>query len=130
MKIWISKLRFAAFLLAVPVAGGGVSAQGPQCAAPQCAAPYYAPNCNSPIAGKQQSDEVAPGMFVAPQPNGDVQGESNTFGIHGPAIRFPESTIRLPSIQLPSLFKSRRGPELLTDQSRASFQSQPALQMN
>lgn len=68
-------------------------------------------------------------MFVAPAPNGDVIGESNGLGWHGPSLHFPESTIRLPSLQFGSLFRSRRGPEMITNQQRASFQSQPALKM-
>lgn len=130
MKTWTSKLRFAAFLAAVPVAAGEVFSQGPQCAVPQCAAPYYTPNCNAPAVGDQQSNPVSPpGMFVAPPPSGDVIGESNGLGWHGPSLHIPQSTIRFPSLQFGSLFRSRRGPEMITDQSRASFQSQPSLKM-
>lgn len=128
MSTWISKLKFAAFLLAVPA--GEAFSQAPQCAAPQCAAPYYTPNCNRPANANQQSEPVTPpGMFVAPPTSGDVLGESNGLGFHGPALHIPQSTIRLPSLQLGGLFRSRRGPEMITDQSRATYQAQPALKM-
>ena len=128
MSTWVSKLKYSAFLLAVPVVDA--LAQAPQCAAPQCAAPYYTPNCNRPANANQQSEPVTPpGMFVAPPTSGDVLGESNGLGFHGPALHIPQSTIRLPSLQFGGLFRSRRGPEMITDQSRATYQAQPALKM-
>ncbi|MBS0203257.1 MAG: hypothetical protein JSS49_10190 [Planctomycetes bacterium] len=134
MKTWISNLKFAAFLVAVPAISSDAFSQGPQCAAPQCAAPQcaapYGTNCCGPSSSVKQSEPFTPpGMFVAPPPAGDVFGESNGLGFHGPALHIPQSTIRLPSLQFGSAFRSRRGPEMITDQSRATFQSQPALKM-
>ncbi|MBC8115850.1 MAG: hypothetical protein H7062_15805 [Candidatus Saccharimonas sp.] len=66
---------------------------------------------------------------MAPPPSGEVSGESNSLGLHGFSLRIPESTLRMPSLQLPSMVRYRREPEMLTDHSRATFQSQPAARL-
>lgn len=127
MKSWIYKLPLAACLAGPGLAPSAFAQYAPN---PQCAAPQYcAPNCYRPCptnATPQGEPVNPPGMFVAPPASGEVQGESNSLGVHGPALRIPESIIRLPTIQMPSMVKYRRNPEMHTDSARATFQSQPA----
>jgi len=126
MNTWISKLRLAA-CLAAPGLATSAFAQNAYYPNPQCAAPQYcAPNCYRPSATPQGEPTAPPGMFVAPPASGEVQGESNSLGVHGPALRIPESIIRLPTLQMPSLVKYRRNPEMLTDNARATYQAEPA----
>ncbi|MBR9800686.1 hypothetical protein GYB59_02840 [bacterium] len=86
---------------------------------PPCSPPYY------------QADEQAEeqNVFVAPQPQGEVAGESRSFGIRGLSIRIPESTISLPTIQFPGLIRYRRNAEMISDTMRMPVTNQADIQM-
>lgn len=81
--------------------------------------------CRPTSDAEPQSNPEEENIFVAPPPSGEVSGESSSLGIRGFSIRIPEMSITFPTIQLPSLVKYRRGPEMLTDQGRATFQPRP-----
>lgn len=61
------------------------------------------------------------GYFAASAPRGEVSGESNSIGIRGFAIEFPAIRLALPTIQLPSCFRTRRGPEVRTEAGYAAY---------
>ncbi len=68
---------------------------------------------------------VPRGMYVAPPRSGAVMAPSRSMGIRGGTITFPELKIGLPSFSLPSLSRSRRGPEMRLDSSRAAYVPNP-----
>jgi len=58
---------------------------------------------------------------------GEARGESNSLGIKGLRVRFPEINLQLPSIELPSLYSIRRDAEMEFDGTRGPYvQGQPA----
>jgi len=61
----------------------------------------------------------APAQFQAPAPSGQIAGASNSFGLRGLEIHFPELRFALPTLQLPSLVKFRREPHMHIDSSSA-----------
>jgi hypothetical protein len=63
----------------------------------------------------------APTEFIAPPPSGVVAGASNSFGIRGMEVTFPEWKLAMPSIQLPCLVHLRRDAEMLLDPGRAAM---------
>lgn len=62
---------------------------------------------------------AAPAMFAAPPQGGQISGESNAIGIRGLELHFPEMRFALPTLQLPSLVRIRRNPEMQIDGGRA-----------
>jgi hypothetical protein len=77
---------------------------------------------NAPI---DESAPVNPGAFVTPPANGRVYEESGSRGISGLKIRFPELTLSLPSIELPSCFSYREKAHMRTNESVAPYMSMP-----
>jgi hypothetical protein len=71
---------------------------------------------------------IAPqvGSYAAPPPVGEVIGESRSWGMRGLSITLPEVRLELPSVQLPSLVRGRRGPEMQIERSRAPYVTQQA----
>ena len=63
----------------------------------------------------------APTEFVAPPASGVVAGATNSFGLRGLEITFPELKFALPSLQLPSLVRLRREAEMHLDSGRATM---------
>ncbi len=101
----------------------------PNCAAPepQCRAPqqcYTQPCCpprnptQPPRAPQQQPPQ---GYFAAPPQNGTVAGGSNTVAVEGFALHFPALTLKLPTVQLPSLTRVRTPPRMYVDQAQAPY---------
>ncbi|MCG6154180.1 hypothetical protein [Rubinisphaera margarita] len=84
-----------------------------------CFAQHFGNSCvpQSPWCPDTAVEQSAPDeqTFMAPLPQGETSGVSRSFGIRGFAIRIPESTVRFPTIQFPSLVRYRRGPEMLTE---------------
>src|SRR5262245_1249837 len=82
------------------------------CAPPPCQPPpcYYPPP--APCPPPYPPEERVP--YQRPEPSGRFVGESNSVGVRGLGIRFPELDLRLPTIELPSLFQSRTNPEFVT----------------
>lgn len=66
---------------------------------------------------------AAPGVFAAPPASGTVSGESTAIGINGPALHFPAMSLRMPSLQLPSLTRYRSGARMRLDAADAPFVS-------
>lgn len=98
--------------------------QTPCYATPQMMCP---PPCSNP-AGEETGAPV--GAFAPGPPAGEVAGASSSYGIRGFALRIPESVIRLPTLQLPSLIKYRKEPELLSDAGRIPYVNQPAAKVD
>lgn len=118
-RISLTGLTTAALLL-LPTA---LMAQGQciapsQCVAPNACAPPYCYVC--PDDEDDLGDEE-PGQYVTGPPTGEYIGESESIGMRGFRIRFPEISFELPSIQFPSFFHSRRNAEVRTDSQLASF---------
>jgi hypothetical protein len=62
---------------------------------------------------------AAPAQFQAPAPSGQIAGASNSVGLRGLEIHFPELRFALPTLQLPSLVKFRREPHMQLDSAMA-----------
>ena len=62
---------------------------------------------------------AAPAQFQAPAPSGQIAGASNSVGLRGLEIHFPELRFALPTLQLPSLMKFRREPHMQLDSASA-----------
>lgn len=60
-----------------------------------------------------------PAVFQTPQATSDISGPSESVGIRGFGIRFPEANLQLPTIQLPSVVRYRRGSEAHFESARA-----------
>lgn len=106
------------------------SAGPSECRSPGYCRPY--PVCDeraierAPARPERQPERVierAPesGMYAQPPAVGERIGESDSVGVRGLSIRFPEVTIELPELRLPSLFCARRGPEMRTESARAPY---------
>ncbi len=63
------------------------------------------------------------GVFAAPPASGTVAGESNAIGINGPALHFPAMSLRMPTLQLPSITRFRSGARMRIDAAEAPFVS-------
>lgn len=68
------------------------------------------------------------GQYVTGPETGEFAGESNSVGIRGFKLRFPEIQLEFPTIQLPSLVRYRRNPEMIVDRSRAPFQENAVME--
>lgn len=87
----------------------------------------YAPReCCAPP--QQQAAPAPQGAYVAPTPQGEAAGESESFGLRFGALRIPECTIRLPTIQLPHLIHLRRQAEMYTEGGVAPYVERPLSQ--
>jgi hypothetical protein len=64
-------------------------------------------------------------MFAAPPRSGEISGPTRTLGINGLRIKFPEFTLALPSIELPSFTRFRRGAQMRLDQANAPYMENP-----
>ncbi|MDB5343903.1 MAG: hypothetical protein JWP89_2280 [Schlesneria sp.] len=76
-------------------------------------APPQAPPTIPPIAPQ------APAVFQTPQATSDISGPSESIGIRGFGIRVPECNLQLPTIQLPSIVRYRRGSEANFESARS-----------
>lgn len=110
----------------VPVVGQNCRGIAPrQCTTPQ-AAPAPEPQ-SAPVNPEPQAAVVPQaGSYVAPPATGEVAGESRSMGVRGLGIRIPEIRLELPTVQLPSLVRYRRGPEMHIESGRAPFVNQSA----
>lgn len=87
---------------------------------PECPTPQYSPTTLPPAA----SYPSASGVFAAPPASGTVAGESNAIGLNGPALHFPAMSLRMPTLQLPSLTRFRSGARMRIDAAEAPFVAQ------
>jgi hypothetical protein len=88
-----------------------------------------APECEQPC--DQLDDESAPierpqGAYVAPPRSGAAVGESGSVGVRGPALHFPALTLRLPTLELPSLVRYRHQARMEMEAATAPFVGFPA----
>lgn len=136
------KLLAALTVGALAVAAGTVPVVGEHCTTPHCTTqPGRQCTCppknqsapapeeqSAPADEPQQQAAVVPqaGSYVAPPATGEVAGESRSMGVRGLGIRIPEIRLELPTVQLPSLVKFRRGPEMHIESGRAPFVNQSA----
>src|SRR5687768_15981127 len=89
------------------------------CPKKPCAPPQQAPPQQAP-------PQAPPGYFAAPPQSGPVAGESQSVGVEGFAIHFPAMSLKLPTLQLPSVFRMRHNPRMMLEQSNAPFVQAPA----
>jgi hypothetical protein len=95
----------------------------PTCAAPE---PNCKPPCKPPCQPPPQQMLMQPqGVFVQPPPSGTVQGPVEQTNIEGASITFPELNLRMPSLRMPTVSRSRQNPRMITDQQIAPFQEFP-----
>ncbi|MDX1943918.1 MAG: hypothetical protein SFU86_00815 [Pirellulaceae bacterium] len=120
-------LRTLAMSVILLSAGGTLLAEVP-CTAPatSCTAPCNRcqpkPPCLPPCLPPCPPPPAQPqGMFVAPPPMGTVQGPSETTGIQGAELTFPELRLRMPTLSLPSVFRSRSNARMQLDGGQAPF---------
>ncbi len=73
-----------------------------------------------PPPGAPRSVQPA-GAFVAAPRTGRVEAPTRTFGLRGLAIHFPAMTLRLPSIELPTITRHRSGARMLVEASTAPY---------
>jgi hypothetical protein len=75
--------------------------------------------------GKIAAPEAAPrpesGAYVAPPRTGTTVGESNSIGIEGLSIKFPELNLQLPELKLPHFTHRRRGPHMEVEAAKAPY---------
>ncbi len=120
------KLRMGMILALVPAlaqAGDGTCYPPSQYRAP-CASPpvhVYVPQYVPEGAPERGEGPPERGAYAAPPRGGESIGESNTIGIRGFQVRIPEMRFEFPTIQLPSLFRVRRGPRMELDREEAYY---------
>jgi hypothetical protein len=61
------------------------------------------------------------GGFAAPPRGGTAQGEANGLGFEGMAIHFPAMTLRMPSVQMPTMHRFRRNAQMSLPETIAPF---------
>jgi hypothetical protein len=99
----------------------GTAVAGENCA-PQCAPQTCAPPCYTcPPKGDEEDADDEEGFYQRGPETGEFAGETDSTGIRGLSIRFPELKIELPEIRLPHRIKYRRNPEMIADQARAPW---------
>lgn len=64
---------------------------------------------------------VPPGSFVAPPQQGPVVGQSQSLGIRGMRLTFPEISLAFPSIELPSFVRRFRRPSMELQAGQAAY---------
>lgn len=95
-------------------------------ASPRCAPPpVSAPAQSAPRFAPVQAPAAAPATFAAPPLGGQVAGESNSVGIRGMELHFPEWRIALPTLQMPTLVRFRRNPEMMLQGGTAPMVTGP-----
>lgn len=89
---------------------------------------YHHSHCHAVQKGAMQKDmpaafpqESPAGQYVAPPANGPVFGESNSVGVEGLGLHFPQLNLQLPTLKLPSLFRVRNNARMVTNPSEAPF---------
>ncbi len=91
---------------------------------------YYCDDCVGDKGGPSGSpsdslgDGPANGQFIAPPATGSVMGGSNSYGVEGMALHFPSMTLKLPTLQLPNMFRIRKNPRMLLDPAQAPYVQQ------
>lgn len=81
----------------------------------------YGPVRNEAPPEAPQAPAQAPGYYAAPPPNGTFQGGAESVGIGGMALHFPAMTLKLPMLELPSLFHLRSQPKVLMEGGQAPY---------
>lgn len=66
------------------------------------------------------------GIFVQPPASGTVFGPQNVTEVEGLGLTFPEITLRMPRLRLPSIQRSRRNARMELDRATAPFMQQAA----
>ncbi len=97
-----------------------------------CDARKCAPPCKSPPPQQSLAPPQQQGVFVAPPQNGTVLGPANSVHLQGMEIELPALRLRMPSIRLPSAFRSRTNSRMLINEAEAPFvqpNAMPAMAM-
>lgn len=71
----------------------------------------------------EQSTTRETGFYQAPPRSGAFQGATNSLGMSLGGLTFPEIRFRLPSIELPNLYRSRQGARMLVEPAQAPWVS-------
>lgn len=128
-------MRFPLLIAVLAAAAEVTHAANPQCHAPpsatcklptSCASPPCKPPC-PPCEGQRREappeEGYETGVYVAPPRSGTTQGPVRRLGIQGLSITFPEVRLRLPSLEFPSLVRSRTESRMVLDQAVAPYVS-------
>ncbi len=99
------------------------------------------PPCGGPCEGKDRGGPPSPtprpgpeqpaeqyttretGFYQAPPRSGALQGATNSLGMSLGGLTIPELRFRLPSIELPNLYRSRQGARMLVEPAQAPWVS-------
>lgn len=91
-------------------------------AAAQAQTQKQSPVQRSPAAAPANAPpQQAPGYYAAPPANGTYAGASNSVGVEGMALHFPAMSLKLPTLQFPSLFNLRTPPKMLMAPGQAPY---------
>ncbi|WP_254513649.1 hypothetical protein [Anatilimnocola floriformis] len=66
-----------------------------------------------------------PGVFVQPPATGTVQGPIEQTTVEGAELSFPELRLRMPSLRMPTVSRSRQNARMVLDQAHAPFVESP-----
>jgi hypothetical protein len=91
------------------------------CPCPTCNNPCRPTQGAPPPVGAPPPTQSPLGFFQSPPPTGAVVGPSEASGVQGAEITFPELRLRLPSIKLPSHFRSRTNAHMVTEAGVAPY---------
>jgi hypothetical protein len=128
MRVFIA----VAFVATTLTLGRAAEMGGPPCDTPSYAPPMREPSCDVPQRTPPQPPQQQPpqpqaalaapqGMFVQPPASGVVRGPVERRGLEGLSITFHGCTLRLPSIQLPALSRSRTPARMDIDAASAPY---------
>ncbi len=103
----------------------------PEAVEPVCSAPA-SPADASAAPGDEPEAAAAPGpghtavaaaaapvTFTAPPVSGEVTGATSGYGLRLPSLTIPEMRLHLPTLHMPSIVRTSRGPEMSVDPGRA-----------
>jgi hypothetical protein len=93
----------------------------PPCAPPQQIIVRVPEQVCAPPAKPPLGAPAPQGMFVAPPQTGTVYGAAESTVLRGAAIHLPSISIRMPSLELPSVQRTRQDARMELDRASAPF---------
>ncbi len=98
---------------------------------PECGVPMpCAPQCAMPTRPTVSAPTPTNERFLRGPAPGTAAGESNSLGIRGPVLHFPEIRIALPTLELPSLFHARHDATKFFNATQSPLVDEPALELD
>lgn len=115
------KIACALTLLLVRPALGQDGCADQRCYSSQQYTQQYCPQPCPQNFPEPQGGPEHPAAYLAPPPAGEMTGGTNALGLRFGALRIPEISIPLPTIQMPHLVHYHREPEVRLDRGVASL---------